>query len=733
VIDAGIRCVAVALLLVIAFASLSAAAQENADPYQVDGASWREAIRAAKGEKPIVVFFEPELCGSGKHTTCDRFTEILHHPANQRRLADVVFLTRKFSTPGIPAVAVYDPSGALAMRWLGLYDATDFGKILNLIEGASRHLAEIARAHDAAARTRASTLAALDLGNEAGGRAGLEAMRTSSSAEERELATIWLLHIDPPPSDGSDLGQLTKLGQAGATDRVRFEARMAAGALLAARDRGAEASSAFTEALDVAASADERKSALAARERVTETSSLVLGLGSPGDLVFGRRTIQPRAVPKNAARVEFRLDGRLVATAKRAPFTSSVNFGRVPKRQVLSLAIVDKAGRKSQHASVVVNERSDAFSVQIAEPAGSMFSGEVDVAVSTHIPRGAEIASVVVEWNGVAVARFTSPPYRTRLHVGDGEKGILRAAVRLDDGSETEDVRLANSLDMTLESEVNLVEVPAYLENSGITADQIVVREGGRSVPVDRLISAADAPLRIALVLDRSGSMAGNLLDLQEAALQFVENNLSDRDETMVVEFGSALRILAPTHDRSLIEHAILRILPKGRTSLHDAMITALMRLQVSGCRRALVVFSDGLDTSSIFSAGDVAEVARRIGVPIYVLSFTVEVPSVPRYGRNAVLVPSPAEKLHNAQRELAKVSTNSGGKAFRLRSLDQLSSIWNEIGVDLRKQSLVIYRTDPAGPEWRPLELSLAGGRRVRAPAGVYVAGDSPETAEGQ
>jgi VWFA-related protein len=346
-----------------------------------------------------------------------------------------------------------------------------------------------------------------------------------------------------------------------------------------------------------------------------------------------------------------------------------------------------------------------------------MVSGEIEVEAAAKIPRAVPLESVVVEWNGTAIARFTAPPYRTRMNLGEGQEGILRAVLRLADGSQTEDVRLLNSRALTLETEVNLVEIPAYFETAGVTAEKLILREAGKPRAIDRLIPAADTPLRIALVLDSSSSMTNHMPTLQEAALQFIERDVGPNDETMIVGFGSSLHILLPTRRRDLVERTILRLHANGATPLHDAMITALLRLQVSGSRRALVVFSDGMDNASVFGARDVAEVARRIGVPIYVLSFAPDVKPGPsqRLGRMAAV----------AHSDLARLGRSSGGKVFRVRSLDQLGAIWSEIGADLRKQSLVVYRTDPAGDAWRTLQLSIRGGGRLRAPSGVYVAGE--------
>jgi len=82
------------------------------------------------------------------------------------------------------------------------------------------------------------------------------------------------------------------------------------------------------------------------------------------------------------------------------------------------------------------------------------------------------------------------------------------------------------------------------------------------------------------------------------------------------------------------------------------------------------------------------------------------------------------------ARTELMKLAWNSGGKAFDLASLENLDAIWNEIGRDLGRQSLVVYQPSPGARDWRALEV-FDGARRLRAPTGLAVgarnAGDSP------
>jgi VWFA-related protein len=428
-------------------------------------------------------------------------------------------------------------------------------------------------------------------------------------------------------------------------------------------------------------------------------------------------------VPEETARVEVRLDDRLVAVGKKAPFAVSVDFGRVPKPRLLRVTALSAKGVTLRDTSIRVNDRVDAFSVDIVEPSSPVLSGNVTVTVAVKVPQGRQVRSVVIEWNGTRVARLDAPPYVGAVTIRPDEQGVLRAAATLDDGAELEDVLLVNSGSMTLESDVQLVEVPVYSEGSEpLARERLKVREDGKDRTVDRVVPASEAPLLVALLIDASWSMTENMLDVQEAAIRFVEKHTTPRDRVMVIGFDTKLRILWPTGDRSRIERAILSIQAQGYTSLNDALLNALLQLQAPGWRRALVVFSDGLDNTSSFTAGDVSDVAKRSGVPIYVMSLRPAPPvGAPRLAMQS------ARWVFAARTELMKIAWNSGGKAFDLTSLQGLAAIWDEVGDDLGKQSLVVYHPASGAREWRAIEV-FDGTKRLRAPSGIAVASERPE-----
>jgi len=651
------------------------------------------AAQLAAADKPIVVLTRPPECAP-----CDAFEAEVKHPAMQRRLASVVFETQLAPEKTAASIAVLDPSRREVMRWVTRPRWLLLADVLTAVEAASPYL--LRKSDDPFVAERDWALAVLAFGDEVRGRQLLETMRSSTSSENRELAAVWLERLGAMREE-----VLASHAKRGSTERVRFEAWMALGDGRLKQGRYEQAIDAFDRAVALAPERSfSRQNALTARQNASGYVSPVLGLGHPGSVIAGRKTIQPRNLGKNVSRVEFRLDGKPAGTARRRPFATGIDFSRIPVRQVLEVIAFDKKSAVVSRSSVIVNERSEAFAVDFVKPSTHVLSGLVDVELAARVPRGRSVEQLTVEWNGSRVARFTAPPYRTSITVAADEQGILRAVLRLDDGSEVEDVVLANSAGMPYDTGAHLVEVPAYFEGATPPAAAVNVREGGRPRIVERVIRPADAPLLVALVIDSSESMAPHMLDVQEAAVRFVEEHLEPRDRTMIVGFTSNVRVvLRPSADRALVERSILSLRPKGGTALYDAIINSLLQLRSPDSRKAMVVFSDGLDGSSVFTADDVAEVARRTGVPIYGLSFG-------------------GEELAEQSAKMADLSAKTGGKSFAMRSLEELGGYWNEIGADLRRQSLVIYRTDTSGAEWRTLEIAVKGQGLVRAPSGVYV-----------
>ena len=111
---------------------------------------------------------------------------------------------------------------------------------------------------------------------------------------------------------------------------------------------------------------------------------------------------------------------------------------------------------------------------------------------------------------------------------------------------------------------------------------------------------STEKPFTVALVLDTSGSTREKLGDIQNAAIAFIDQ-LRPNDKVMVVSFDERIDVLAePTTDHYLLRNAIRRTSPGNGTRLYDAVDLVINQYlsRIDG-RKAVVLFTDGVDTSS--------------------------------------------------------------------------------------------------------------------------------------
>ncbi len=188
----------------------------------------------------------------------------------------------------------------------------------------------------------------------------------------------------------------------------------------------------------------------------------------------------------------------------------------------------------------------------------------------------------------------------------------------------------------TFRSAADVVSVAALVRDkrgrfaTGLTKEDFVVRDGGKAREILQFRADSNAPVRVALLFDVSGSM--RLADRMESARQAARHVLgalrlgSEADEAAVFSFDMNLQSLQPfTVDSGAIESALSRVTPYGQTSLYDAIAQTSRRVADTRPgdphRRAVVVFTDGVDTSSELTPEQVSAIASAIDVPVYVLT----------------------------------------------------------------------------------------------------------------
>lgn len=135
--------------------------------------------------------------------------------------------------------------------------------------------------------------------------------------------------------------------------------------------------------------------------------------------------------------------------------------------------------------------------------------------------------------------------------------------------------------------------------------------------------ASASAPFHVVLMLDTSASTQEKIGLIQRAAVAFVEQ-LQPGDKVKVVSFDDKVRSLSDfTNDRAALAAAVRRTQPGKGTKLYDAMALALGSLRRVEGRRAVVIFTDGVDWHSERAEHEgTLRMLEESGVVVYPIRF---------------------------------------------------------------------------------------------------------------
>ncbi len=192
-------------------------------------------------------------------------------------------------------------------------------------------------------------------------------------------------------------------------------------------------------------------------------------------------------------------------------------------------------------------------------------------------------------------------------------------------------------------------------------------------------------PIALAMLIDTSASMDENMAIAQEAAIGFSQR-LRPEDLAEIVDFDSRVNILQTfTNDAVELEQAIQQTSAGGSTSLYNAIYISLRELSKAPLRRAdvrreaIIVLSDGEDTSSLVTFDEVLEQAKRSETAIYSIGLQSD-DSRSRVG------------FREADFVLRQLAQETGGRAFFPNEVDELPKIYQEISDELSSQYSVGY-----------------------------------------
>jgi len=194
-------------------------------------------------------------------------------------------------------------------------------------------------------------------------------------------------------------------------------------------------------------------------------------------------------------------------------------------------------------------------------------------------------------------------------------------------------VRLASQEGFRFRSGVELINVTATVVDPsgrfvpGLRHADFVVYDDDREVEVTQF-SAERVPVSLGIVLDTSGSMAGEKIDNARAAIErFLDRLLTGDDEVFVYGFSTQVdRLQGWTSNRDEVRAALRRVRTVGGTAMYDAVVEAVPLAQRGRhSKKAVVLISDGNDTSSRSDISHIRQVVRETEVLVYAVGIDGE------------------------------------------------------------------------------------------------------------
>ena len=238
----------------------------------------------------------------------------------------------------------------------------------------------------------------------------------------------------------------------------------------------------------------------------------------------------------------------------------------------------------------------------------------------------------------------------------------------------------------------------------GLTARDFALTDNGAAQDVDS-VTLDRLPLSVTLVLDTSTSVAGERLSHLVQAGQGLVNALRPDDRAALVTFSHFVDLRVPmTGDKTLVRDALGAITGVGATALRDAVQLALTLQPHDSTRPLILIFTDGVDTTSWLPEDAVVDTARRTGVVVH-----------------AVRVES--------DRFLDRLAESSGGRTWSATSDRQLRELFTSALEEMRARYLLTYTPKgEARAGWHELKVRLRNGRAdITARPGYFVAAASP------
>ena len=394
------------------------------------------------------------------------------------------------------------------------------------------------------------------------------------------------------------------------------------------------------------------------------------------------------------AKVTVVVDGQKLAEGLRSPYHVTVDFGPTAiEHKITVMAFAGDQKKVQWHQTINRGHLPLTVKLKPVDVTNRVFEASVTS------PENDPVETVQFWEGGKVIASLNEAPYRFNIPAENFQQQFVQVTAKTKSGDEAADF-WSGTGDVHAESlEVRTVPIfVSVVDRNGVTHDDVDrslfrVIDNGSEGKILEFGKAFDQPISIALILDASASMTYSMPDATRAALTFVQHTLKQGDRCTVFSVRDVpRREVTLTADRSQVEKAIGRIKAIGRTSLYDAIASAIRELRPEKNRKAIVILSDGGDTSSVMSFEEIDRLSKEAGIPLYFIAYDSGTPSEPQ--------------------EVDRMNYLAGetGGFLVTASAENLQAKYGAIEKDLRAQYAILYQISDLARhnEWRHVRVVL-------------------------
>jgi Ca-activated chloride channel family protein len=232
---------------------------------------------------------------------------------------------------------------------------------------------------------------------------------------------------------------------------------------------------------------------------------------------------------------------------------------------------------------------------------------------------------------------------------------------------------------------------------TGLDKEDFQVFEDG--VPQEvAYYSSEDIPVSIGVIFDMSGSMSDKVNKARQSAVQFFKT-ANPQDEFFLVSFNERAELTSRfTTSVEDLQSRLMYTAARGRTALLDGVYLGLSQMKgAHNSKKALLIISDGGDNHSRYSVNDVKNFVKEADVQIYSMGIF-------EAGGGAT-----QEELEGPSL-LTEMCDLTGGRLFRVNSLDELPDVATKIGMELRNQYVLGYKPSNKTTDghWRKIKVKV-------------------------